>query len=44
MEKNNGVYDNGVSHRATKDDQYKASLSSKNRREFVARFGTIEVI
>jgi len=44
MDKNNGVYDNGVSHRATKDDHYKASLSSKNRREFVARFGTIEVI
>jgi hypothetical protein len=44
MDKNNGVYDNGVSHRATKDDQHKASLSSKNRREFVARFGTIEVL
>jgi hypothetical protein len=44
MEKNNGVYDNGVSHRATTQDKQKASLSSKNRREFVARFGTIEVI
>jgi hypothetical protein len=44
MEKNNGVYDNGVSHRATKQDKHKATLSSKNRREFVARFGTIEVI
>ena len=44
MEKNNGIYDNGVSHRATQDDQHRASLSSKNRREFVARFGTIEVI
>ena len=44
MEKNNGVYDNGISHRATQEDKNKASLSSKNRREFVARFGTIEVI
>lgn len=44
MEKNNGVYDNGISHRATQEDKNKAMLSSKNRREFVARFGTIEVI
>jgi hypothetical protein len=44
MEKNNGVYDNGVSIRATAQDKHRASLSSKNRREFVARFGTIEVI
>lgn len=44
MEKNNGIYDNGISHRATQEDKNKASLSSKNRREFVARFGTIEVI
>jgi hypothetical protein len=43
MEGNNGVYDNGVSIRATKEDRDKAKLSSKNRREFVAKFGTIEV-
>jgi len=43
MEANNGVYDNGINSRATAEDKHKASLSCKNRREFVAKFGTIEV-
>lgn len=44
MDDNGGEYPYGVSSRATKEDKDKAQLSNKNFREFIVKFGTIEVI
>ncbi len=44
IETNNGTYPLEISSRATPDDADKAQKSSKNFREFIIRFGKVEVL
>ena len=43
IDKNNGNYPLEISSRATKDDADKAKLSNDEFREFIIKFGKIEV-
>jgi hypothetical protein len=44
IESNNGVYPLEITYRATPEDAIKAQTSNKEFREFVLRFGKIEVV
>jgi len=43
IDSNNGNYPLEISNRATKDDAEKAKLSNEEFREFIIKFGKIEV-
>jgi hypothetical protein len=44
IETNNGTYPLEISSRATTDDAAKAQKSSKDFREFIIKFGKVEVL
>ena len=44
MDDNKGEYPYGTNSRATPEDIAKSKLSNKNFREFIVKFGSIEVI
>jgi hypothetical protein len=44
IETNNGTYPLEISSRATPDDAAKAQKSSKDFREFIIKFGKVEVL